>query len=131
MKIPFMKHVSWYLVIAMFIIGIAPKIDAGLVESEITPLKYVNRTADLEKIQKFLETKAISKRLEQLGLTQDEIHKRLSRLNDQQIHQISLKLDDLKIGKDDGLSLIIALLMIAILVVLLLHLTGHKVIVTK
>jgi len=130
MKIPFMKHVSWYLVIAMFIIGIAPKIDAGLVESEITPLKYVNRTADLEKIQKFLETKAISKRLEQLGLTQDEIHKRLSQLNDQQIHQIALKLDGLRVG-GDGLSLIIALLMIAVLVVLLLQLTGHKVIVTK
>ncbi len=131
MKIPFMKHVSWYLVIAMFIIGIAPKIDASLVESEITPLKYVNRTADLKKIQKFLELKAISKRLEQLGLTQDEIHKRLSQLNDQQIHQISLKLDDLRIGKDDGLTLIIALLMIALLVVLILQLTGHKVIVTK
>jgi hypothetical protein len=131
MKIPFMKHVSWYLVIAMFIIGIAPKIDASLVESEITPLKYVNRTADLEKIQKFLESKAISKRFEQLGLTQDEIHKRLSQLNEQQIHQIALKLDALRIGKDDGLSLIIALLMIALLVVLILQLTGHKVIVTK
>lgn len=131
MRIPFMEHVAWYLVVMMFIIGIAPKIDAGLVESEITPLIHLDRTADLEKIQKFLETKAISKRLEQLGLTQGEIQKRLVQLSDQQIHQIALKLDDLKIGKGDGLSLIIALLMIAILVVLLLQLTGHKVIVTK
>jgi len=131
MRIPFMKHVSWYLVIAMFIIGIAPRVDAGLAPSEIIALTQVDRTADLGKIQKVLETRAISERLAQFGLTQDEIQKRLTQLSDQQIHQTALQLDDLKIGQDDALGVIIALLVIAILVVLLLQLTGHKVIVTK
>lgn len=130
MRIPFMKHVSWYLVIAMFIIGIAPRVDAGLAPSEIIALTQVDRTADLGKIQKVLETRAISERLAQFGLTQDEIQKRLTQLSDQQIHQTALQLDDLKIGQD-ALGVIIALLLIAILVVLLLQLTGHKVIVTK
>jgi predicted flavoprotein YhiN len=129
MKVPFMRYVAWYLVMVMFIIGIAPKVDAGLVKSEIVPLAYMDRAADLEKIQKVLETKAVSKRLSQLGLTQDEIQNRLTQLSDQQIHQVATKLDDLKIG-GDGLGIIIALLIIAILVVLLLQLTGHKVIVT-
>jgi hypothetical protein len=129
MKIPFMRHVVWYLVAVMFIIGIAPRVDAGLVESEITSLTHVDRTADLGKIQKVLETKAISKRLEQLGLTQDEIQKKLTQLSDQQIHQIATKLDDLKIG-GDGLGIIIAVLVIVILVIVILQLTGHKVIVT-
>lgn len=131
MRIPFMKHVSWYLVIAMFIIGIAPRVDAGLAPSEIIALTQVDRTADLGKIQKVLETRAISERLAQFGLTQDEIQKRLTQLSDQQIHQTALQLDDLKIGQDDALGVIIALLIIAILIVLLLQLTGHKVIVTK
>jgi hypothetical protein len=130
MRIPFMKHVSWYLVLAMFIIGIAPRVDAGLAPSEIMALTQVDRTADLGKIQKVLETRAISERLAQFGLTQDEIQKRLTQLSDQQIHQTALQLDDLKIGQD-ALGVIIALLLIAILVVLLLQLTGHKVIVTK
>jgi len=129
MNIPFMKHVAWYLVIAMFIIGIAPRVDAGLVESEIMSFMQVDRTADLEKIQNFLETKAVSKRLEQFGYTQDEIQKRLTQLSDQQIHQIATKLDDLKIG-GDGLGIVIALLVIAILIIVILQLTGHKVIVT-
>jgi len=129
MNIPFMKHVAWYLVIAMFIIGIAPRVDAGLVESEITSFMQVDRTADLEKIQNFLETKAVSKRLEQFGYTQDEIQKRLTPLSDQQIHQIATKLDDLKIG-GDGVGIVIALLVIAILIIVILQLTGHKVIVT-
>jgi predicted flavoprotein YhiN len=129
MNIPFMKHVAWYLVIAMFIIGIAPRVDAGLVESEITSLMQVDRTTELQKIQHFLETKAVSKRLEQFGYTQDEIQKRLTQLSDQQIHQIATKLDDLKIG-GDGAGIVIALLVVAILIIVILQLTGHKVIVT-
>jgi hypothetical protein len=113
----------------MFIIGIAPRVDAGLVGSEITPLMQIDRTTELEKIQHFLETKAVSKRLGQFGYTQEEIQKRLTQLNDQQIHQIATKLDDLKIGGDGG-GVIIAILVIIILVIVILQLTGHKVIVT-
>jgi hypothetical protein len=131
MRIPFMKQLTWYLVIAMFIIGIAPRVDAGLAPSEIIALAQVDRDADLGKIQKILETKAIGERLSQFGLTHDEVQKRLAQLSDQQIHQIALQLDDLKIGQDDVIAVIIALLVIAILVVVLLKLTGHKVIVTK
>lgn len=130
MKIPFMKYIAWHLVILVFIISIAPRVDAGLAPSEVIALAETDRTADLEKIQKFLEIKAVSERLKQFGLTQEEIQKRLNQLSDEQIHQIALQLDDLKIG-GDALWVIIALLVIAILVVLLLQLTGHKVIVTK
>ena len=129
MRIPFMRYVAWYLVMVMFIIGIAPKVDAGLVKSEIIPLAYMDRSADLEKIQKVLETKAVSKRLAQLGLTQDEIQDRLTQLSDQQIHQVATKLDDLKIG-GNGLGLLIAVLVVIILAIVILQLTGHKVIVT-
>jgi hypothetical protein len=113
MNIPFMKHVAWYLVIAMFIIGIAPRVDAGLVGSEITPLMQIDRTTELEKIQNFLETKAVSKRLGQFGYTQEEIQERLTQLNDQQIHQVATKLDDLKIGGDGG-GVIIARIIVSL-----------------
>ncbi len=131
MRIPFMKHVAWYLVIAMFIIGIAPRVDAGIAPSEIVAIAQIDRSADLGKIQKVLEMKAISERLSQIGLTKDEIQKRLKQLSDQQIHQIALQLDDLKIGQGDPFGIIIALLVIVVLVVVILKLTGHKVIVTK
>jgi hypothetical protein len=130
-RIPFMKQLTWYLVVAMFIIGIAPRVEAGLAPSEIIALAQMDRNADLGKIQKILETKAVSERLIQFGLTQDEVQKRLAQLSDQQIHKIALQLDDLRIGQDDGLGIIIALLVIVILVVVLLKITGHKVIVTK
>lgn len=130
MNIPFMKQISWYLVVAMFIISVAPRVEAGLAPSEIIALAQAERAADFEKIQKVLEIKAISQRLTQFGLTNDEIQSRLSQLSDQQVHQIALQLDDLKVGQDDALGLIIALLVIAILVIIVLKLTGHKVIIS-
>lgn len=131
MNIPFMKHISWYLVIAMFVIAIAPRVDAGLAPSEVIRLTSVERSADLQKIRQTLEMKAVGERLTQLGLTSAEVQQRLSSLSDQQIHQIALQLDDLKIGQSDALGVIIALLVIVILVIVILKLTGHKVLVTK
>ena len=130
LRIPYMKHVAWYLVVAMFIISIAPRVEAGFSPSEIIDLKPHDRAAYIEKIQSVLETKAVRKRLSQLGLNQDEIAERLSQLSDKQIHQLALQLDDLRVGQD-ATGVIIALLVIIILVIVILQLTGHKIIVTK
>jgi hypothetical protein len=131
MRIPFMKYISWYLVIALFVISIVPRVEAGLVPSEMIKLTSVEKVADLQKIRQTLEMKAVSERLTQLGLTSAEVQQRLASLSDQQIHQIALQLDDLKIGQSDALGVIIALLVIVILVIVIMKLTGHKVIVTK
>src|SRR5512135_501910 len=104
MTVPFMKQIAWYLVVAMFVIGIAPRVDAGLAPSEVIALTHVDRQADLGKIQKVLETKMIKERLAQYGLTQGEIDTRLAQLSDQQVHNFALQLDDLKVGGDDGLG---------------------------
>jgi hypothetical protein len=131
MRVPLMKQISWYLAVVMFIIGIAPRVDAAFAPSEIIGLAQTDRSADLERIQKVLEVKAVSERLKQLGFTRDEIQGRLNQLNDRQIHQIALQLDDLRVGKDGALGIIIGILVIIILVIVILKLTGHKVIVTK
>lgn len=131
MKLPYIKEITWFLIIMMSILSIVPRVEAGFVPSEIIALTQTERNADLEKIQKVLEIKAISERLKKFGFTKEEIQMRLEQLSDQQIHQMALKLDELKVGQDDVLGVIIALLVIAILVVVLLNLTGHKVIITR
>jgi hypothetical protein len=130
MKRPIIKYVSWYLVAAMFIIGVTPRVYAGFSPSEVMSISPINRASDLQKIQTVLEMKMVGERLRALGLTPDEIQKRLSQLSDAQIHQFSLQLDGLKVG-GDGFGIVIALLVIAILVVILIYLTGHRVVVTK
>jgi hypothetical protein len=127
MKISLMKCVASCLALVMFMIGIAPRVDAGLVPSEIIMHSQIDRKEDLYKVQKVLELKMVKQRLEALGLKEGEIQKRLGQLSDEQIHNIALNLEQLRAGGQ--LEIIIALLVIAILVVLLIQLTGHRVIV--
>jgi hypothetical protein len=129
MRNPLKKCIIWYLVVAMFVIGITPRVYAGFSPSEAIGLLPAERSSDLQKIQKFLETKMVRERLKELGLSPDEIQARLNQVSDPQIHQLALKLDELKVAGDDFLGIIILLLVIAILVVLLIQLTGHKIVI--
>ncbi len=128
MSIPFMKSIAAYLVCAVFIIGIAPRVDASFVPSTALPLAQTDRSADLATLQTALEQKMVKERLVNLGFTSDEVRARLDQLSDQQLHQVAQHLDSLKVG-GDGIGIIIGVLVIAILVVILIQLTGHRVIV--
>jgi hypothetical protein len=116
-----MKILACYLAVAIFAIGVAQKVHAGFSPSEVANASTFNRTEDLQKIQKVLELKIVSERLKQLGLRQEELQAKLDQLSDQQIHQVALKLDELKVG-GNGLGIVIGVLVVAILVVLFIFL---------
>ena len=122
------KCVSWCLVVGMFALGIAPRVDAGFSPSEIIALSQADRTSRLHNIQKILETKMICIRLQQLGFSQDDIQRRLSRLDDQQIHQIALKLDEIKVG-GNGFEVLVVLILIGILVGVWFHISGKRIVI--
>ena len=129
MRVPLMKYISWYLVFAMFLIGIAPKVDAGLAPSELIAMSQTDRKADLEKIGQALEMKMVGERLRQLGLTQAEVQTRLNSVSDQQLHELALQLDDLRVGGDGGAGLAIAVLLILVLFLMFMMFAsygGHR-----
>ncbi|MDO9566871.1 MAG: PA2779 family protein [Candidatus Desulfaltia sp.] len=130
MKKMFTRLVAGYLVMAMCVMGMAPRVYAGMVSSEILTSTQTDRVAELTKIQKAMETKIIKERLKELGFTQKEIQARLDRLNDQQIHQLALGIDDLKVG-GNGFEVLVVLLLIGIVVGVWVYATGHRVVVTK
>jgi hypothetical protein len=130
MKRKLTNWVLWYMVTVMFLFGITPKVDAGFSPSELIGQSQWDRSRDVEKIQKFLEAKMIRERLHAFGFSQEEIQARLNLLTDDQIHEVALKLDEIKVAGDGG-EVIIAVLLIAILVVLIIYLSGHKVVITK
>jgi hypothetical protein len=131
MKIPFLKEISWYLVLAMFIIGIAPRVDAAMAPSSLIASSPLERAADLAEIQRVLEMKVVKERLENLGFTAEEVRARLDQMSDHQMHQLAQQIDDLKVGKDSAGTVIIVLIVIALIVVAILYFTGRKVVVTK
>jgi hypothetical protein len=127
MRILLKRWITWYLVAAIFVIGITPRVYAGFAPSEGFALTSGERASNLDKVQKFLEMKMVRERLKDLGFTPEEIQGKLNDLNDQQLHQLAMKMDDLKVG-GDGLGIVIAILVIAILVIIILQLTGHRIV---
>jgi hypothetical protein len=123
------KWLACYLVIAMFVIGVAPRVNASFSPSEALNASGL-RAGDLDRIRIVLENKLVAQRLTDLGYSTDEVMTRLAEMSDSQIHGFAQKLDDLKVGKDVG-EAIIFILVVVILVIVILQLTGHKIIVSK
>ncbi len=125
---PFLKCVSWYLVVAMFLLGAVPNVYAGLSPSEVINISGVDRASDLQSIQNILEMKMVAQRLDQIGFTKNEIQARLCQLDDDQIHRLALNLDDIKIGSG-GFEVLVVVLLIGILIAVWLRVMGKKVII--
>ena len=128
MRVLLKRWITWYLVAAIFVIGITPRVYAGFAPSEGFALTSGERASNLDKVQKFLEMKMVRERLKDLGFTPEEIQGKLNDLNDQQLHQLAMKMDDLKVG-GDGLGIVIAILVIIILVIVIVQLSGHRIVV--
>ncbi|MGE5172813.1 MAG: PA2779 family protein [Betaproteobacteria bacterium] len=89
----------------------------------------VARQADMTSIQKTLESTVIKQRLMDYGLSSEEALAKINKLSDEQVHQFASRLDSLQAGADDGIDALVLVLFVAIIVVLVLEVTGHRVIV--
>ena len=123
----FVQAVTWYMVAVMVVFGFVPRVEASFIASQ-TSQGSQNRTEDLGAIQKSLEMKMVSDTLEKFGLTKAEVKSRLDGMTDAQIHQLATNLDEVRVG-GGFFEVIIFLLVIAILFVVLVQVTGHRVIV--
>ena len=126
------RSLAGYLIIATMVLGLLsafPTSEGWAMFLSSNQTSSI-RQEDLTKLQTVLESKLIRQRLADLGLSHEEITSRLAQLSDQEVHQVAGQIDSLY-AAGDGLGVVIALLVIAILVVILLQMTGHKVIITK
>lgn len=118
------KFVCCYLVIAMFVFGIVPRLDAAFTPS--VSLGTTDRAGDLEKIRVTLQQKVVAQRLHDLGFSANEVSDRMSQLSDQQIHYFAQQLDEMEAG-GDVVGWIVVLAIIALIVFLLLPMVGVRV----
>jgi hypothetical protein len=87
-----------------------------------------SRQAEMDAIQKTLESTVVKQRLTDLGLSSDEAMARINTLSDEQIHQLTANLDSLQAG-GESVGLLIFLLLVAIIVVVILQVEGRRVII--
>lgn len=127
------RTMIWLLAIMTLAMGLHPSETVAMLapalpaaESSSDPV----RMADLQKVQAVLESKVVRQRLEDFGLSQEEINARLAGLSDSQLHQFAIDVDAI-IPAGDGLGIVVVLLVIAILAVILVYLLNHRIVVTK
>ncbi len=114
----------------MFLLGITPRVDAGFSPAEVIGQPQMIRSADLDKIQRVIENKMIRERLIALGFSQEEIQTRLNQMSNGQVHQLAVNLDELKVGGDEAVGVIIVLVIVAI-ALLVVYLMGYRLILKK
>ncbi len=127
MKVPFMKQAAWCLVVAFSLLAMAPQANAGLAPSTLV-LSDSERAQDLDTVRKALETKIVQERLLAFGFTNEEVSARLSLLSDEELHQLAAKADEIRVG-GDGAVAVILILVIAFLIYLVY--TNQRVVITK
>lgn len=131
----FTQVLVWTLAVTTLVGGLCPPEGRAMLApptvAATEPGTGLDRAADLQKIQSVLETKVVRQRLEDYGLTAEEINARLTRLSDAQVHQLATQIDAMIPAGDAGFGIVIALLVIAILAVILIYLLGHRVQITK
>jgi hypothetical protein len=86
------------------------------------PSESLLRAQDLKTIQATLESKMVRQRLSEFKLTPEQINQRMSQLTDAQVHQVAMQIRTINPGGDDGLGIIVGLLVIGILVLLFVYL---------
>ena len=121
------KTVALYLAFVFLLIGSIPRNSwAYFLESQ--QALSLSREADINKIQRALESKMVSQRLSEIGLSRGEINSKLQQLSDADVHQFASQMDSLMPGGDAGVTIIL-LLVIAILVLVIIQMTGHKIVI--
>jgi hypothetical protein len=122
---PVYRFLALYLIIAMIILSAPAQGWAMFIPSgEAASVRH----SEMSAIQKMLESSVIQQRLSDYGLSSEEALAKISQLSQEQIHQLATNLDSLQAGAD-GVDALIFLLLVAIIVVVILQATGHKVIV--
>ncbi|OGW52960.1 MAG: hypothetical protein A2Y48_01065 [Nitrospirae bacterium RIFCSPLOW2_12_42_9] len=133
-NIAFLRVLTIYLVLALLIISAIPAQTTAMFITPGSGSPGIDNIADMEKVKTFLETKIVQQRLADFGLTADEISLRLEQLSHDQLshdrlHKIATDIDHLDYGGDDGLSVLITILVIVILVIVVLKLMGRQIII--
>jgi len=119
----FNKVFICYLTLAFSILSFASSAPAMFIPSSHEGNGVGHREADLQKIQKLLESRLIQHKLSQFGLTREEIEERLCQLDDEQLHQIASQIHTLEPG-GNGAEVILVLLVLGTIVFLILEVTG-------
>lgn len=86
------------------------------------------RAADLAKVEATLESKIVSQKLVDFGLSPSEARARVYALSDRQLHELASHTDSIQAG-GDPVDLFVGLIIVAVLAVVLIYLVQGRIVV--
>jgi len=124
----YFRQIALVVILGLLIIGSVPGQSMAYVVGSSDVASSSTRAKDMDTIQRVLESKLISAKLMETGLSMEEINARLDKLNDDEVHSFARQLNSLYPG-GDALGVIVALLVIVILVLVILKLQNRKIVI--
>ena len=125
---PAVRWIATVLVVVMGLVSFVPRVEASFVPSDQSDRSSspTSRQEDVATIQKALEQKLVQERLRDFGYTEEEIKSRLDQLSDTELHSFAAQLDTLA-PAGSGFEVAVIILLVALLIGLVLIITGHHV----
>lgn len=118
------------LLLAIMLACIPPNLSAMPISSRLSSSEILTeRENDIVEIAIELEKKIIKEKFNSLGMTPSQVMRKINSLSNEEIHQLASKVDDIKVAGDVGA--VAAVLIVALLIILILELTGKRVISRK
>lgn len=124
----YFRQIALVLAFTMLALGSIPAKSMAFVVGSEAAVSEHSREADIVRIQRVLESKLVSDKLSQAGLTEEEVNGKITQLSDEEVHSFASQLESVYPG-GDGLGIIIGLLIIVILVMVILKLADRKIII--
>jgi hypothetical protein len=122
-----LRRIAIVVVFSMIFISFMPRVEAAFVPSDES-VSYGMRQKDMATVKKVLEHKLVTERLKALGYSETEVQTRLDQLSDSELHRFATQLDTLAPG-GGALGVIISILVIIALVLVILHLSGKRIVI--
>jgi hypothetical protein len=129
------RPLAVYLVVALIVMSsFAASAEAMFVpaahsqDTAAVPHAAFDRAADLARVQAALESKVVSQKLMDYGLSPSETMARVHALSDQQLHELAAHTDSVQAG-GDVVGFFVGVVIVALLVVVLVYLLQGRIVV--
>ncbi len=130
------RKAGWFLALALALAGwmgvlgsLRGVAEAGVIASQASGGPD-SRTADMTKVQSFLERKVVLQKLVDYGVSPEEAMAKVRTMGDKDLHRLASLTDRVAAGSDDALGVLIGIAILIILIIVILKLM-HKEIVVR
>lgn len=116
-----LQKITWAVLLILLLIPAQTEAMLAPADESVTFSEVgASRAKDLQSVKKVLEQKIVQERLQEIGLSQEDINTRLDKLSDGQLHLMAMQVNSLIPAGDNGtVWTIVGILLIVVLVILL------------